>query len=371
MKEIYEYTVRQLDAIYASPALHLLFKVILTIIFTYILFFIARVVLRSLEKFTKEKTKWEYDEQIVASVKKPICRLILLIGANFVFGHLTLVFGEGYGKYIEGIFYILIVGQILLSLMRLVGLAANIYYQKYFDNRITGGKEEFFPLLIRIIKIILFLIALIIVLKHFNQDVQSLVVSLGVGSLAIALAAQETLSNMIAGFVIMSDRPFRVGDRIELPDGRKGDVHEIGLRSTKLITFDNTLIIVPNAQIVKENITNLTYPDPVTRIKIVVGVAYGTDINKIKTILEDICRGQDDVLAEPPPTAYFLGFGDSTLNVQVTCFVPDWRQEWPVSERIRLEIDRRFREESIEIPFPQRTLWFANRPPDTSSEKGA
>jgi len=357
MKDIFDYLVRQAEITQASPGLLLAFKVGLTIVITYTVFFIARRILKTLEKFTVEKTKWEYDEQIIASVKKPICRLILLIGVNFVFSHLTSVFGEGYGKYIGGIFYILIIGQIMLSLMRLVSLAAEIYYHKYFDNRVSGGKEEFFPLLIRIVKIILFVIALIIVLKHFDQDVQSLVVSLGVGSLAIALAAQETLSNMIAGFVIMTDRPFRVGDRIELPDGRRGDVFEIGLRSTRLITFDNTLIIVPNAQIVKENIVNLTYPDPATRVKVTVGAAYGSDVNKIKAILEEICRSMPEVSAEPAPNAYFLNFGESSLDFQVTCFVADWRQEWPAAEKIRLEIERRFREEGIEIPFPQRTVW--------------
>lgn len=338
-------------------------KFLIALLATGVIYFVIRKILSVLEKAAVEKTKRSVDEEIIRFVQKPVCRLILLIGFYFAFDYLAVELGEGYQRYMQGVFYVLIVAQISVSLMQLVSLSANIYVKKFFGEFVTGSKEEFFPLIVRIVKIIIFTIALIIVLKHFKQDVQSLVVSLGVGSLAIALAAQETLANMIAGFVIMSDRPFRVGDRIKLSSGEKGDVFEIGLRSTKVMTFDNTLIIVPNAQIANEKIHNLTYPEPRTRVRVLTGVAYGSPLEKVKAILVEVCKNNPNVLEDPPPAAYFLNFGDSSLDFQVTCHVPDWKLEWPTAEEIRLEIDRRFREEGIVIPFPQRSVWFENEPP--------
>ena len=353
----------------SNPVLQLPVKLAVIIALTFIAYFVVRKFLQTLDFIAREKTRWEIDEKLITALKKPAKRLIVLVGLNFIAASFYAYTGPEFAKYSSGIFYLLIIAQIALTLMRMVSLAAAAYLSRYFDNRISGTKEEFYPLLIRVTKLVIFFIALIIVLKHFNQDVQSLVVSLGVGSLAIALAAQETLSNMIAGFVIMTDRPFRVGDRIQLSSGEKGDVYEIGLRSTKLMTFDNTLIILPNAEIIKGKVVNLTYPTPVTRVRVVVGVAYGSDIDKVKNILVEACRANANVLEDPPPIAYFLNFGDSSLDFQVTCFVPDWRLEWSTAEEIRLYIDKRFREEGVEIPFPQRTLWFANKPPDKKDSK--
>nr|MBC8278049.1 mechanosensitive ion channel [FCB group bacterium] len=341
------------------------------LIATWVIYSIAKRILIFLEKSAHENTRWTIDEEIVRFLKTPVTRLILIIGLFYALNYLSTVFGEDYRKYVHGIFYILIVGQITLTLMRLVTFSSQIYTDKFIDRRMISGREEFFPLVVRVVKIIIFTIALIIVLKHFKQDVQSLVVSLGVGSLAIALAAQETLSNMIAGFVIMTDRPFRVGDRIKISSGETGDVYEIGLRSTKVMTFDNTLIIVPNAQIINEKVLNLTYPEPRTRVQVFVGVAYGTNIEKVKEILIDICNRNPKVLATPAPNAYFLNFGDSSLDFRATCHVSNWDQEWSTAEEIRLEIDRRFSEEGIVIPFPQRSVWFENKPPDESEDNSA
>ncbi|NQS96927.1 MAG: mechanosensitive ion channel [candidate division Zixibacteria bacterium] len=355
MREILQY-------ISEHPGLLLCVKVLAAAIITALAFFSAGKAMNALEKFTREKTRWKGDEALIAFLKKPVRRLIIIIGVYFFLGYFSDILGERYLLYLNGIFYILIVSQISIILMDLVSKATRLYSQTLIEKRIISGKEDFLPLVVRVTKIIIFFIALIIVLKHFNLDVQSLVVSLGVGSLAIALAAQETLSNMIAGFAIMTDRPFRVGDRIQLASGERGDVYEIGLRSTKVMTFDHTLIIVPNAAIIKEKVINLSYPDSLVRVSVYVGVAYGADLDKAKAILVAACKSNPKVLSDPPPNAYFLGFGDSSLDLRVTCIVQDWREEWGTAEEIRLEIYRRFKEEGIEIPFPQRTLWFANQP---------
>ena len=352
----------------ANPLVGLALNFAATAVAVLLIYFIVGKIISALIKTAKMLTSSEEDEKFLAYLKKPVGRLIILIGAYIFFDSTAGVIGDKIVRYLNGIVYILIVLQVVLVLIRFIELLMRAYSNKLFERGIVSGKEELFPLVMKVTKIIVFFIALIIILKHFNQDVQSLVVSLGVGSLAIALAAQETLANMIAGFVIMTDRPFRVGDRIQLQSGEKGDVYSIGLRSTKVLTFDNTLIIVPNAEIVKEKVLNLSYPDPITRVKVEVGVAYGADLGKAKEILVEVCREHPKVLKEPEPAAYFLNFGDSSLDLMVVCRVPSWKDEWFVAEEIRMEIDRRFKKEGIEIPFPQRTLWWGKKPDDNQEE---
>lgn len=343
-----------------NPKLVILASSVIIILATLAALFITKKILNVMEKFAREKTRIQSDEKLLAYLKKPIGRLILLIGAYYFFDNFTRYFGASYEKYIDGIFYVLIVFQITFTLMKLFEKGLNIFALTKMDTKLAGEREKFFPLVARVMKLIIFFIALIFIFKHFHQDVQSLVVSLGVGSLAIALAAQETLSNMIAGFVIMTDLPFRVGDRISLSSGEIGDVYEIGLRSTKVRTFDNTLLIVPNAEIIKEKVVNLSYPNPLLRVKVLVGVAYGSDLELVKKILEDVCKENPKVMDNPPPVSYFLEFGESSLDLRVTCFVNDWNEEWNTAEEIRLEIYKRFIENAIEIPFPQRTLWWGS-----------
>jgi small-conductance mechanosensitive channel len=125
--------------------------------------------------------------------------------------------------------------------------------------------REFLPLLGRLGQVFLALVAVITILQQLGVNVASLVVSLGVGSLAVGLAAQDTLSNMFAGFTLLLDRPFRVGERIQLASGEAGDVEQIGMRATLLRTGEGTLLIVPNSALVKERLLNLSRPAPPAR----------------------------------------------------------------------------------------------------------
>jgi small-conductance mechanosensitive channel len=253
---------------------------------------------------------------------------------------------------------VFVVAHLVSSVLHLL---LDWYSERLSQAVAGGGKDDFVPLVRRLISIVIYTIAVIFIFKHFKQDISAIIVTLGVGTMAIALAAKDTIANMIAGFTIMTDRPFRIGDRILLESGEKGDVYDIGLRSTKILTFENTLIIVPNQQIVNEKVTNLTYPDPRIRVRIDVGVAYGTDLDKVKKILVDVCKAHPEVLEEPAPAAYFINFGDSSLDLMVICRTAKWGDQWRVGEELRMEIKKVFEREGIEIPFPQRDVHIKKR----------
>lgn len=212
------------------------------------------------------------------------------------------------------------------------------------------------PLANRLITFTIVAFTTLVVMEHFGQNIASLLTILGAGSLALGLAAQDTISNMISGFIIMIDRPFRVGDRVKIPSGETGDVFEIGLRSTKILDFDNNVLIAPNNELVKTKIINYGYPDSVIRVIVEVSAAYGSDVDQVKAILLKIAHAQKDVLKEPAPEALLMKFGDHGLHFSLFCRVPDVKLQFATGEKIRVLIYKEFGKAGIEIPYPQQVV---------------
>jgi small-conductance mechanosensitive channel len=207
--------------------------------------------------------------------------------------------------------------------------------------------EAIFPILNKLVTILILFVAVVIALGHFGVDVSSLLVFLGGGSVAIALAAQETLANMIAGFIIMIDRPFRLGDRIKLPSGEIGDVYEIGLRSTKILDFDNNLIVSPNAELTKTKVINYSYPKNDIRIFVEVSVAYGTSIERAREIMLNIAHQNSDLLKQPEPSVFFSAMGESSCTLQLIGRTDDWKKKGRAENALREQIYTAFMNEGI------------------------
>lgn len=259
----------------------------------------------------------------------------------------------GYGKGVIFVSFVLVVTGVLI---RIADASVRYMMESHAQKTYSKLNDALLPLINRVVNIILALIGIIIVLHHFGQDVSSLVVSLGVGSLAIALAAQDTLANMIAGFVIMIDRPFRVGDRIQLPGGETGDVFEIGIRSTKILDFDNNLVIVPNAELTKGKIVNYSYPEHSVRVVLDVNVAYGTELRKPKQILLDLAERHSDVLRNPAPEAFVVALADSAVTLRLVGRTSSYQKKFLVETSLREQVYNTFSREGIQIPFPQRMV---------------
>jgi small-conductance mechanosensitive channel len=179
--------------------------------------------------------------------------------------------------------------------------------------------------------------------------------------LVIAFAAQDTLSNFFSGFHILLDRPFKEGDLLHLETDDYCEVRQIGMRSTKLYNiFDHDLIIMPNNMLASQRIVNMTEPDQNYRIRLDVGVAYGSPLEKVEQILMEAIRAQDGVVDDDPerkPTVYIANFGESSIDFIIRAWVKDIMEQWDIASSTRKDIDRRFKEEGIIIPFPQRTVW--------------
>jgi len=258
--------------------------------------------------------------------------------------------------YAQGVIFVCFVAVVTVLVIRIADTSVKHFIERHARQTSSKINEALLPLLNRLVTILIVLIAVITILHHFGQDVSSLVVSLGVGSLAIALAAQETIANMIGGFVIMTDRPFRVGDRIKLPSGEIGDVQEIGIRSTRILDFDNNLIVSPNAELIKGRIVNYSYPSEHIRIFVEMSVAYGTDIDRVRTIILRFAQEHQGVLKSPPPSVALVGFGESSVNLVLNGRTDDYRQKFPIETTLREQIYKAFLDEKIQIAMPQRVV---------------
>lgn len=254
------------------------------------------------------------------------------------------------------VYHLLFIAAVIIGIYissKLFNLILDYYVEKKNLEKARGSLHDFVPLLKNVFLITISIIGLLIVLNRFNINVSGIIATLGVGSLAIALAAQETLANMIAGFVILIDRPFREGDRIKLPSGEVGDVFEIGMRSTKILDFDNNLIIVPNTDLVKSKIQNMTYPDYVSRVFVDVEVAYNTNIDLAKKILTDIAKSHPLTLQEFEPAVFVTNFTQNGVSLRLVCRTADYRNVYQMQSDFREDILKRFAENKIEIPYLQ------------------
>lgn len=207
-----------------------------------------------------KKVSKKVSGEIARNLLFPLVAFLLLFSAYIfykirIFPLMPASLHQNLQKYIATIF-IVCIGFIV---QRIVGAVLSWYRKKIAEKTITRLDDELIPLLRRTAKVIIWVIALLVILPLYGVNISALVTTLGISSLAIALAAQDTISNIIAGFMIMIDRPFRIGDKIKLSSGEVVTVYDIGIRRSKFIFEDNAIIIVPNLDLSKSKIINYTY----------------------------------------------------------------------------------------------------------------
>ncbi len=178
---------------------------------------------------------------------------------------------------------------------------------------------------------------------------------------AVGFAAKDTLSNLIAGVLLIIDRPFEIGDRIEVwraPSGSStwGDVIDVGLRATKIKTTDNIVIIIPNNEIMTRDIVNYTADSNRIRVRINIGVAYHVDIAKAKAVILKLAATAEWISKQPPPKVVVRSFGESSVNLQLRVWIANARKRMDTISYITDRIKSAFDEEGIEIPYPKRDI---------------
>jgi potassium-dependent mechanosensitive channel len=208
----------------------------------------------------------------------------------------------------------------------------------------------------RLVHYAMVLVGFLIALSTMGFELKNITIIGGALGVGIGFGMQAIVNNFVSGLILLFERPIKVGDVIQLGDGQQGRVTNLGLRATTVQTFDKAEVVVPNGDLIASQVTNWTLGDRNMRLIIPVGVAYGSDVEAVMRVLMAVAEGNDRVLKEPKPMVLFLNFGDSSLDFQLRVWIADFNDRRIIQSALIREVDRRFREEGIEIPFPQRDL---------------
>ncbi|MGM0506476.1 MAG: mechanosensitive ion channel family protein [Bacteroidota bacterium] len=213
----------------------------------------------------------------------------------------------------------------------------------------------------RVTYYIILMIGLMVSIQFIGLDLSSLAVIFGLLSVGIGFGLQNITNNFISGLIVLFERPISVGDRVEVA-GVEGDVLEINIRSTKIRSLNNISIIVPNQEFVGSNVVNYSHGDPSFRLDVQMGVSYGSDLDTVLTVLQKLADDHPDVMRFPKSEVHLREFGDSSWNMELRVWVPDVKEYRRIRNELNQSIVRAFRENNIEIPFPQRDLNIRTQP---------
>jgi len=311
---------------------------------------------RILNRITS-KTKTDLDDKIVKLLHKPIFYSLLLIGLTLAVQIIQLP--EAITFTLNGFMKTIAVIVWSMAGFNLLKLILNWSSSKQRVNKLI--QSHTLPLFDNIGKIVVIGGSIYFILLAWDINVTAIIASAGIIAAAIGFAAKDTLANLFAGLFIMADAPYKIGDYVNLDSGERGMVTDIGLRSTRLLTRDDIQITVPNSAIAMSKIVNESGgPSENERIRITIGVDYGSKIEEIKTLLIDIAKANKNVLDAPFPRVRFRTFDESQITFQLLCWILKPELRGRVIDELNSEIYNKFQQQKITIPFPQRTVHLVN-----------
>lgn len=323
-------------------------------------FVVARTIYRifkDLLRRVSKKTDSKVDDILVDSIEEPLTLLVCIAGVWVAAG--TLVFPANIGALIQQLLMAAITVDVAWFITRFIADLVNAYVKPMAQKKDSLLDPQMVPYLNRAIAIVIWAIALVSIIDNFGYDVTAVVAGLGVGGLAIALAARPTLENIIGGLIIFTDRPFKLGDRVRI-GSVNGHVVDVGLRTTRIRTFDNTIISIPNNDVVNAEIENIVLPDVRLRVKMVIGLTYDTsheDLERAMELAKEIITKMEGVSERDEVLVHFESFGDFSLNIAIRYKVAAFNNKLSTVDRVNREIKKQFDKEGLEFAFPTQTVY--------------
>ena len=304
-------------------------------------------------------TKTDLDDKLFKLIHKPVFPTAFFLGLTLLAPLLELP------DILHGF-----LRSVLLTLVVLVWLSALFPAKRLLldslsrnAHRLPFLDERTLPLFAMIGKIVLIGVGSYALLAIWHIDPRPWLASAGILGIAVGFAAKDTLANLFGGFFILADSPYKLGDFVNLDSGIRGKVTHIGIRSTRMLTRDDIEITVPNAQIANATIINESGgPWEKERIRIKVGVAYGSDVDQVCEVLREIAQSRPDVSAEPLPRVRMRAFGASSLDFELLCWIDQPVLRGKISHELYMAIYKRFAEEEIEIPYSKHDLYIKEMP---------
>ncbi len=352
---------------YSVPRLLPSLAAILLAAFAY---FVGDWILRLVHRRFAAKTETDLDDELVRAIRKAF-RLTVVAWVVWRSMGLWVVLGteapdgtftpseDQPRDWVWGIW----IAIVFFPLSRFVG-----HLMRRFETRLMARNSETvldetaLPMINRFVRFIVIAIGILLAMTHLGLQIAPLLAGAGVAGLALSLAAKDTLSNLIAGVLLILDRPFQVGDRIELwnaprETGTWGDVIEIGLRATKIRNPDNLVVVVPNNEIMRRDIINYTMSGDDIRLRIPFSCAYESEIERAKGLLIEVANEVPGVKLDPAPIVIVRGCGPSEVNLQLRVWILEARMRRRIADEITEKAVVAFAGSGVEMPYPRRELY--------------
>ena len=320
-----------------------------SIIFAGIFNFILKTYIKKLT----ERTKSDIDDALLKIITKPVSILIFVIGLYFSLKSLSILIP--YSLWMDRMFFVIFVLAISLLASRILSFLTSrwLKVQKRF--------EKTPQLLNKIVTVVIYLIAVLMILSYLKIEITPIVATLGLGGLAVGLALQSTFSNFFSGLYLLSDRPVAIGDYIKLEGDISGYVEDVGWRSTRIRTLPNTIVIIPNSKLAESVITNNSLPENEMAALVQCGVSYKSDLEKVEKATIDVARKIQKTVPGAvksfEPFIRYHTFGDSNINFTVILRVEKFVDKYLVTHEFIKALKERYDKEGIEISWPVRKIY--------------
>lgn len=318
---------------------------------------VARIlykVVGSIARRVTAKTRSNLDDLIVDKLEEPLVLALTIIALRTAYGQLT--FGDNVDDFVDTSMTVAYALNITWGVARLVDAMIMNFFVPFTLRNESTMMDQFAPILRKGLRSGIWILGIILALNNAGYDVGALLAGVGIGGLALAMAAKDFVSNMFGGITVFVDQPFKVGERIQIA-GYDGTIEEIGLRSTRLRTLAGRIVIIPNFKFTDSFLENVTN-EPARKISLTLGLTYDTPPDRIEDaigILKDIITEREETL-EQEPTIWFDSFGDFSLNIKMVYYIKK-EGHWAYSpNEVNLEILKRFNAAGLDFAFPTQTL---------------
>jgi small-conductance mechanosensitive channel len=313
--------------------------------------FLGVRLLTALLKRLTERSTTELDNKLLEHLKPDLRLLVVLVVTRFALLRLDFL-SDSFRKIVQDVYFLL--GLVIVTTIgvRLIRYIADWYKASLESDEDRTRLNPIILSVQRILILFLFIIMLSVGLSHFGVNLGVLSITLLVMAVILSLGAKDVIADVISGFVILVDQPFRVHDGLQIREfDTWGDVVQIGTRTTRILTRDNREVIIPNTKLLNSKIINFTYPEPVVRMQVDLRIAYDTDLEKAREVIKNALSGVDGVLHEKEVDVFLIGFGDTARELRVRWWIGDYHLQFPTLDKACTAIDSALEQSGIEIPI--------------------
>ncbi|MET0084666.1 MAG: mechanosensitive ion channel family protein [Sedimenticola sp.] len=326
---------------------------------------VAMIITRLVRRIT-HRTSTRLDDKLIIMLHRPLFWSVILVGTRAAISLLNLP--EGFTGALYSAIATLLIFMWSMFTLRFLRLLLKTVSNRAKPQAVI--RQQTLPLFDNLVIVVVLALAVYFIFSAWHIDMTAWLASAGIAGIAIGFAAKDTLANLFSGVFILADSPYKIGDYVVLESGERGKVTHIGIRSTRILTRDDVEVTVPNATMGNTRIVNESGgPHEKYRIRVQVGVAYGSDIDQVREVLMDVAGSADTVCQDPEPRVRFRTFGASGLDFELLCWVENPELRGRVLDDLNTTVYKRFMAEGIEIPYAKQDLYIKEFPQGGSPDQ--